>query len=81
MNSMITDQRIGNSHITVPGPDGRKGYGGACFPKDTNAFSRFAEGDFSLLDLVIKENNKYRSEYKLDDREKEQNVVYIRNKI
>ena len=45
------------------------------------AFSKFADGDFSLLDLVIKENNKYRSEYKLDDREKEQNVVYIRNKI
>ena len=76
-----SDGRVGDSHLHVPGPDGRKGYGGACFPKDTNAFSRFAEGDFSLLDLVIKENNKYRSEYKLDDREKEQNVVYIRNKI
>ena len=43
---MITDQRIGSSHVQVPGFDGRKGYGGACFPKDTNAFSKFAEGDF-----------------------------------
>ena len=64
---MITDQRIGSSHVQVPGSDGRKGYGGACFPKDTNAFSKFAEGDFSILDLIIEENNKYRSEYQLDE--------------
>lgn len=80
-SAMMTDKRIGSSHMTVPGPDGRKGYGGACFPKDTNAFSKFANGDFTLLDLVIEENNKYRSEYMLDDREKEQNVVYMRSKI
>lgn len=28
------DQRLGNSHWKVPGPDGKKGYGGSCFPKD-----------------------------------------------
>ena len=81
INAMITDQRIGSSHVQVLGSDGRKGYGGACFPKDTNAFSKFAEGDFSILDLIIEENNKYRSEYQLDDREKEQNVVYINGKV
>lgn len=31
------DERIGNSHTTVPGPDGKLGYGGYCFPKDINA--------------------------------------------
>jgi len=31
------DPRIGESHSYVPGPDGKKGYGGTCFPKDTNA--------------------------------------------
>jgi len=31
----------------------------------------------SILKLVIAENNKVRSQYELDDREKEQNVVYI----
>tara|TARA_Y100000590_G_C15748301_1_gene1023086 strand:+ start:56 stop:910 length:855 start_codon:yes stop_codon:yes gene_type:complete len=31
------DKRIGKSHFTVPGPDGKFGFGGACFPKDLNA--------------------------------------------
>lgn len=25
------------SHTRVPGPDGRKGFGGTCFPKDTSS--------------------------------------------
>ena len=32
------DDRIIASHTYVPGPDGEKGYGGTCFPKDTNSF-------------------------------------------
>jgi len=73
-----TDPRISHSHTQVPGPDGRSGFGGACFPKDTNALSSFAGMDhLSILKLVIAENNKVRSQYELDDREKEQNVVYI----
>lgn len=28
------DSRIGTSHLRVPGPDGKRGAGGACFPKD-----------------------------------------------
>lgn len=31
------DSRIGSSHSMVPGHDGRRGYGGTCFPKDTNS--------------------------------------------
>lgn len=31
------DQRIGESHTQVPGPDGKKGFGGTCFPKDLNS--------------------------------------------
>ncbi len=30
---------INDIHTNVPGPDGRFGYGGKCFPKDVNAFS------------------------------------------
>ena len=30
------DNRITNSHIHVPGPDGKLGFGGTCFPKDCN---------------------------------------------
>ena len=32
-----SDQRIGESHTQVPGPDGKKGFGGTCFPKDLNS--------------------------------------------
>jgi UDPglucose 6-dehydrogenase len=31
------DRRLGDSHWGVPGPDGARGYGGHCFPKDINA--------------------------------------------
>lgn len=29
-----SDARIGTSHTRVPGPDGQRGFGGTCFPKD-----------------------------------------------
>ena len=28
----------------VPGPDGKYGYGGKCFPKDVNAFAAMTKG-------------------------------------
>ena len=31
------DERLGKSHWAVPGPDGKLGFGGSCFPKDINA--------------------------------------------
>lgn len=37
-----SDGRVGDSHLHVPGPDGRLGYGGTCFPKDVNALLTFA---------------------------------------
>lgn len=37
------DPRIGNSHLTVPGPDGDRGFGGHCFPKDLAAMIKFSE--------------------------------------
>jgi len=33
----VCDGRVGDSHLHVPGPDGKLGYGGVCFPKDVNA--------------------------------------------
>jgi len=38
-----SDGRIGDSHLHVPGPDGKLGYGGTCFPKDVNAIVTLAE--------------------------------------
>ena len=37
------DERLGKSHWVVPGPDGKLGFGGSCFPKDINALIKFAE--------------------------------------
>jgi UDPglucose 6-dehydrogenase len=39
----VADGRIGDSHLNVPGHDGKLGYGGTCFPKDVNAFLSFSK--------------------------------------
>lgn len=74
------DDRVGESHMDVPGHDGRKGFGGACFPKDTTAFLKYAENigvDLDMLEAVVKKNNKIRNQYDdLDSREKEQNISF-----
>ncbi len=42
---------INETHTQVPGPDGKLGYGGKCFPKDVNAFAKLTEGS-PLGDLL-----------------------------
>ncbi len=83
IRALSKDKRIGNSHMQVPGPDGRKGFGGACFPKDTNAlfeYSREIKADFKLLREAILLNNKIRAEYnRPTDRELEQNIGFKKN--
>lgn len=37
INVVKTDERIGLTHMKVPGYNNLKGYGGTCFPKDTNS--------------------------------------------
>ena len=36
INFIARDKRVGNSHMDVPGHDGRFGFGGACLPKDAS---------------------------------------------
>lgn len=48
----MLDKRLGHTHWRVPGPDGKLGYGGSCFPKDTNALMHFAEQNGSTLWLL-----------------------------
>ena len=78
--AIANDPRIGNSHMQVPGHDGRLGFGGACLPKDSNAFNIYSEevGEpLSLLKKVIKANNKIRAKYNVKTfRELEQNIKY-----
>lgn len=46
------DTRIGKSHMQVPGPDGNRGFGGACFPKDTRALYNSAKLKNCSLDIL-----------------------------
>lgn len=58
-----TDSRLGNTHWAVPGPDGKRGFGGACFPKDTAALQALAQQfniDLSILNATIQANKNYR---------------------
>ena len=73
------DGRIGSSHTKVPGFDGKQGYGGACFPKDTLAFTKFSD-QLTLLAKCVNINNEYRQQYELDNREIEQHVNYGQTK-
>lgn len=63
-----TDHRMGNSHMKVPGPDGRYGYGGTCFPKDVKAFiGSDKNGHLSILREVELANTKIRLTGKAED--------------
>lgn len=63
IDTVSLDTRMGSSHMNVPGPDGRKGFGGMCFPKDTKALAHHARKNgkpLKLLEEVIKINNGIR---------------------
>tara|TARA_B100000902_G_C27230051_1_gene874297 strand:- start:359 stop:1204 length:846 start_codon:yes stop_codon:yes gene_type:complete len=50
IEGFVRDGRIGHSHLSVPGPDGKLGFGGSCFPKDIQAIINFAKN----LNLTLK---------------------------
>lgn len=75
VKAVSKDSRVGSSHTRVPGFDSKRGFGGACFPKDTAALVNFTN-KMSLIESVIEINNRYRSMHELDEREKQQNVKY-----
>ena len=61
----LYDERLGKSHLGVPGPDGKLGFGGSCFPKDINALIYFAKQkgiDLDVLKSVWETNLKVRPE-------------------
>ena len=84
VNTLSIDKRIGKSHMNIPGHDGRFGFGGACFPKDSLALIKYAQKNQSSIEVLkaaVKVNNKIRGKYSdLDVREVEQNVSFD-NKI
>jgi len=80
INALSKDKRIGDSHMNVPGPDGRYGFGGPCFPKDVSALIEYSKEigfELSLLKKANTINNNIRAQYNdLTEREKEQNIKY-----
>ena len=59
------DERITHSHMHVPGPDGDRGFGGACFPKATEALVYSANvlgATLPTLLTAIKSNKEKRKD-------------------
>jgi UDPglucose 6-dehydrogenase len=59
----LMDGKVARSHCDVPGHDGSRGYGGACFPKDVLAFITWAKEqnyDLEILETVHNSNTKIR---------------------
>ena len=56
------DTRIGGGHTNVPGHDGKKGFGGTCFPKDINSLlyeMKKVDMDSYILKSVITRNETH----------------------
>ena len=52
VEGFVRDGRVGHSHLNVPGPDGKWGFGGSCFPKDVLAMICFGQSlDISMNTL------------------------------
>jgi len=63
---ICSDSRIGESHTRTPGPDGDRGFGGTCFPKDINALINILDKNnvnSSILKEVWKYNKLIRSNW------------------
>jgi nucleotide sugar dehydrogenase len=58
------DDRLGNSHWSVPGPDGDFGFGGHCFPKDVAALKYVADEmniSTTVLTSTLSKNTEVRT--------------------
>ena len=51
---------LGPHMVQVPGPDGNRGFGGKCLPKDIRAFSTIYNSD--LLSSIINYNDELRND-------------------
>ena len=72
LKGFASDVRIGDSHLNVPGHDGKFGYGGTCFPKDVNALLSFSKKHDIELNTISggwKTNLKVRQEKDWEEKE------------
>ena len=73
----IYDERLGKSHLNVPGPDGDFGYGGHCFPKDVKALINVAQDLLIEPHMLIATNEKNNKVRKNRDWEKQEGRAVI----
>ena len=65
LDGFVRDGRVGHSHMNIPGPDGKLGFGGSCFPKDVQAIINFGETlgiNMTTLNGVWEKNLEIRPE-------------------
>jgi len=68
---MLKNDWINPMHTDVPGHDGSLSYGGACFPKDTNALLQAMKRNgtpHAVLEGCVRERNVLRDESELNDK-------------
>ena len=53
LHGFSSDGRIGDSHLNVPGHDGKYGYGGTCFPKDVSSLIQFAKKNNLMINTIL----------------------------
>jgi len=60
------DDRITSSHTCVPGPDGKRGFGGICFPKDISSLyyqmKKIKMKSYIIQNVMKRNNDKDRKE-------------------
>jgi len=80
LKGFVSDGRIGDSHLNVPGHDGKLGYGGTCFPKDVNALLSFSKKhDLELNTIKGGWNTNLKVRVEKDWEEKEGRSVSFKN--
>ena len=64
LSLMRGDGRLSRFHTDIPGPDGNRGYGGLCFPKDMAALEAIAKKAGvkpTVIEAAIEKNNEVRN--------------------
>lgn len=67
LKGVLISGLINETHTSVPGPDGKTGYGGKCFPKDVRAFIKWINGNmdqdpYLFIKKIDDLNSRYRNE-------------------
>tara|TARA_B100000497_G_scaffold127347_1_gene168818 strand:+ start:515 stop:1246 length:732 start_codon:yes stop_codon:yes gene_type:complete len=61
-NLLAADAWTGGTHWNVPGPDGKLGFGGSCFPKDLTHMRTLCYNGFNIFDTALKINDERRKQ-------------------